>query len=324
MSFIDVAGPHYIKRTIVYMNSFDRVPAQSTDGYTFTWSLEEELTNVFAIELAQFLVPRGITTTFLGQYDLELALATGTMTESNSGSNMMFDIEITNEAATVTKVFEFSFDGDDFVYNSGRIYKSAEQIRSLVENAVDIVLGNSTDPVINSANYDSITTLDENNRLLITVPNRGPPTYARVRLLFGTGPNRDNQASTPLGFIPNQDTSTPVAANNYGAYAPFSVNIQALRYVNLFVDNATELSPLARVYTVDEIEGYVNPCDLAQSSRIMKNTIHNMKDIKIRVRSPDGFQLPYLSEIGLYFNFVLYSITQTPKVPNWVVQRLSL
>ena len=43
MSFIHVPGPHYIKRSLIFVNSADRIPEESASGYDFAFALQEEL-----------------------------------------------------------------------------------------------------------------------------------------------------------------------------------------------------------------------------------------------------------------------------------------
>jgi hypothetical protein len=327
MSFISVSGPHYIKRTLVFVNSYDRIPQSSVDGYEFAWQLEEELQQVFSIELVQYSIPRNIASTFLGQFDSLKSLRTGAQERNNTGSNMRVDIELVDETGTQRTVLEATMDPIETLgfSLSGLKFLIAEQAVVAWVGVITEALVNSTHPVLNSTNYSVAFDLDDNDRVTVTFPNTGPATFARARILNGTGPNRSNQSSIPMGFIPDKDGADPVASNDYGISGEFTINLDPFHYLNLYVKEVPEFQPLARVYTVDESkDNYVNPCDLPHRVRIMKNPIRNMKTMGIRVRAKNDFQFSFYSQIGLYFTFELLSIAQVPKVPDWVIQRLSL
>lgn len=327
MSFVRVPGPHYVKRTLVFVNSYDRVPSASVDGYEFTWALEEEIQQVFSIELVQYSIPRNVVSTYLGQVDTFRAIREGVTTLANTQSNMVVDMKLVDETGTQSVILTGTLDplpGTGLSYSGGRL-NLPEEIRQATFDMLSVALSNSTHPLLNNTNYNIEVVLDDNNIMTITAPNQFALTYANVELLFGSGPNRLKQSSVPMGFPPFQDTGSGMAVNNLGALGSFAVNLHPFRYLDVSIREANEFKPVARIYALDEDQDdYVNPCDLPKRCRIMEKPIRNMKTMGIKIRGERGLNLSFYGQTGIYLTFELLSIAQVPKVPSWVIQRLNV
>ena len=140
MAFVHVAGPHYIKRTLVYVDSADALAAESPSDYDFSVPLEEEIQQVFAIELVQFDVPRIISATWIGQYDLAETLRTGIVAPRGNFSNMITDIRITDETGVNSVVFQGNLDPAEIGSGETFPYSGLQRDQTTITNDSSIVV----------------------------------------------------------------------------------------------------------------------------------------------------------------------------------------
>lgn len=344
MSFIHVPGPHYVKRSLVFVNSFDRVKQESSSGFEFTWALEEELQQVFSIELVQYSIPHSTAPTWIGKLDYSQVFRdNGVVVLNSTPTNTLTDILITTEDGLSSAILKSDSDQNvAYGYIFFLFFHTKTSIsgfrpaqisvqRNLLERDIEgrfILLDH---PVINESNYEVkwvyLNDLDEANDITtMVVENKGTPgSYATVEYLYATGTSKHNQTSRVWGFPPGVN-STPTASPENGARPSFPPTFTQFRYINVNLEEAPEFSPLARIYTTnnDEEDNYVNPCDIPRKTRIMKTPIRNMKRMRISLNAENGMQFMGLSDIGVLLVFEILSIQQVPKVPKWIVQRLSL
>ena len=351
MSFIHVAGPHYVKRSLIFVNSFDRVKEGSRNGFDFSWALEEELQQVFSIELVQYSFPRTITNTWVGIVDTNNTRRNDGVLELNSTkTNVQTDIRITSEdglssiilhsnldlgiffpvPATFPNNAVFTFSGqtpEELIPIPGKLSQ-----REVSQFDIEARFALSTDSVLNSTNYTVewvyLNDVDKANEIqTMIVSNNGPATYATVEFLYGTGANKENQTSRVWGFPPGVDSTptTEQTPNLNGARPSAPLQFTQFRYMNIYLEEAPEFRPFARIYTTDEIENnYTTPCNLPMRTRILKTPIRRMRRLRFRASLEDDIELLSGSDNGLMFTFEVLSIAQVPKVPAWVIQRLTL
>lgn len=317
MSFVNVPGPHYIKRTLVFVDSITALE-KSTEGYDFTWALDEALQHVVAIELVQYSLPTFLATTFLGRFDYYLFQKTAVLEFINSNSNYNMDIQVTDISGTYTEIFSLE--------NLGGIYiNSNEIVGEYFAGLLTTRFLDGSSPVFIYPTYRSVVSFDVNEVATFKVYHPGTLSFCPVRILNGTGPNRQNQSSIPTGFIPNVDTPLTGPEHDYGAVGTFTCNNTPFLYVDINIKEFPELDPVARIYVLKEEQDKYNiPSDLPNRIRILKQPVKNLKTMRISIRTERDMIPAFVARIGVYLTFELHSIAQVPKVPDWLIQRLSL
>ena len=332
MSFIEVPGPHYIKRTLVFVNSNDSDPIRSTNNYDFSFNLVEEIQEVFSIELVNFTIPRIMTPTLLGRYDQFDLWRTGVILEIPQNSNMLYDLRISDETKSNSLILSGGLDPGIVLGFAAVIYSGfpLDQESLFIAFYFDLLSRFSnavaSNPVFGGGNYTINIGGDQNYQIFFELENNVavPTTYGFVDILFGTGPNKDNQMSIPLGFQPFLDQQGDPNNTNNRLRAPYMMNISQFTYIDVNLAQASENTPWARIYTVDEISAYSAPKTVPYRSRMLKTPVRNLKFLDFQIRTQGGRVMGEISNTGMDMTIEVLSIAQVPKVPEWVLQRLAL
>lgn len=330
MPFVTVPGPHYIKRTLLFIDSEDREPTLSQDGYRFGFKLPEEIQEVIGIELVQFNIVKSLVPTFFGRIDMPATRESNTFVSGIQGSNMVTDVLIEDGLAELK--FAVSLDPASFyVGATQRDYPLAGETLDSTQILLWFYICfcfqwfGSTHPILNSTNFDLLLGGDiKNDKFVLYLENIAfPGTYASVTFLYGTGPNAGDQMSQVLGFPRNKDTS-PSINTFMGAASTSSIVSRPFAYVDVLCHETQEFDPLARIYLLGEFDGYNTPCDIPHQLRIIKNPVRSMRNIHLDVRLPGNLIPQSADEIGFQLTVEIYSIMQIPKLPEWMVQRLTV
>ena len=333
MSFVEVPGPHYIKRTLVFVNSNNSDPVRSTSNYDFSFNLVEEIQEVFSIELVNFTIPRTMTPTFLGKIDQFALWKTGVIVYVPQNSNMLYDLRIENETRTSSLLVSGGLDPGFLFLGLGTVVWSGFPLDQLVmtlaflfDLSVRFQLAVFGDPVFGTGSWGIGAGFDQNFQLFMGLENSAPipPTYGYVSALFRTGPNKDNQISIPLGFTPDVDQINDGSEDRNALWAPYMLNPTPFTYVDVFLAQAAENEPWARIYTVDEVTKHSTPKTVPYRSRMLKTPVRNLKFLDFTIRTRGGRVLTEVSNTGMDMTVEVLSIAQVPKVPDWVIQRLTL
>lgn len=345
MTFADIPGLLYIKKTRVFVNSANRTLSSSRSGFDFAVQLGTPLTQIIGAELVQYNIPRACFPLWLGTYDWNEMKAIGVVTKRNTTSNMLSDVSITDETGANTYNFVLSMDPahsrnaltpyDPFPY-SGYAFSPNTFLftdpNGFWNQETNYKFNLSTDPVVNNVNYTLAYTVDVNNRVSLTATNNFAPTFARVRFLNGSGSNSENQMSNWLGFVSDKDTE-PIADNNYSACGPFAAHAHPFRYIDVSIAELPEFMPFARIYGLDEgstgsgitfdfMPGFVTPDNIQTNMRLMKQPVREMHQLSIKVTAPGGKLLPWFADHGIMFTIDIYSLVAVPKIPKWLIQRM--
>ena len=332
MSFIEVPGPHYIKRTLIFVNSDERDPNESEDNFTFTYDLQEGLQQVFSLELVQYHMNRAVTPTLLGQLDQFDVFRTGLVIRIPQNSNMMVDFLFLDDTLTNELRFFSTLDPGIFflsVFPWGGLPLSvpALWIAFIFDVLFRYAAAAVGDPIFGGGAYLPEASIDENFLVKWILPNQNviPTTYGTINFLFKTGPNRDNQMSIPIGFKPNLDQYADLTDPQRANRSPFTANVRPFTYVDVHLREASEFRPWARIYTLDEqTNNYFQPATTPHRARILKAPIRNMRNLHFEIRTRGGRKLTQLANVGTDLTIEALSIAQVPKVPLWVQQRLTL
>ena len=332
MAFLEFQSPHYIKRTRVFVNSAEAVEDESIDNYRFSFPLDEELTDVIGIELVGYQFFRVITPTFLNDLDLFKYLKFGTVQRTSELSNTLYDIELT----TPDGLNQLVFTGDmsqavvffiTFPLSGRYVGNGFSQQTELLTffNVFDVYAryALANDPVLNDTDFPLAPIRNAHRQVEWILTDAGTSEMGTVRFLFGTGPNKLSQASIPLGYLSDLDTIPE--ADTKGALAPFRPNPSPWRHLNLFLKEAEDLQPVARIYPGDDkFPGNSRPYKFPSQTRILKKPVRSMRRMRMELKLDNGRTPAFLGDKGIDFTFDVLSLSQTQKVPEWMRQKFTL
>jgi hypothetical protein len=327
MALANVTGPRYVRRTRLFADSSNRLPVESDDNFQFAFAVETEVQNVVALELVDFQLPRMLAPTFLDQTDYYYFLKTGEARASSEGANSVIDVVFTSESGADTLSLTSDLArplraGTEVIPTAGTVLDEI-RVAQYLEYDLYKRLALAAHPVLNNANYLIQANASRVSTLLVTLENRASPgSFASVRFLFGTGPNRLRQASEVLGFRPYMDTEP---ATNNGAEAPFSVNPYPWRYLDVDLAEAAELRPFARVYMQDEVfPGNSTPSGFPRAPRLLKRPVRSLKRLRFRLRLAGGRRPAFASDVPMQLTVDALSLEKVPLLPAWVEQRFAM
>jgi hypothetical protein len=325
MSFVSVPGPRYVRRTRLFVDSEDRVEAESRDNYRFSYQVRQEIQNVISIELVDFCVPRMVAPTFLDRFDYFRFLKSGVVEETAADSNTVTDIRFTSEdgLSTLDLVSDMARPLDlslEIIPTAGT---PLDEVRIVLYFALDVVarLTIAAHPVLNETNYTfAVTSRNGATPMLATLENASTPgSFATVQFRYETGPNHMRQTSEVFGFRPNLDTEP---GTNNGAEAPFSVNPYPWRYLDVHLAEAAELRPFARIHLQDEVlPGNTKPVGFPRAPRMLKAPVRSLRRLRMDLTFPPDRSPAFLADVGMQFVFDVLSLAQVPQLPEWVHQR---
>lgn len=323
MVFADVSGPKYIKRTRVFVNSNERIANESKDGWTFAYGLPEELRNVCSVELVQYNVPRDAGPTFKGTYSFE-QLQYGDPTKRGLDSNtttpwfVSYPDEAGQPSFYITGDLDpaISFSGSAIIAPQSNYIIPADLLFSVVaaDYSVRAFISGLIPVLPDPYNYilDDYPGQEDKTSFSLET-NTIPIRYANVELQYKSRGYR-NITAIPMGFNPNRDA---VMVNNV-LTADYTKVERPYRYLDIFVDEASELLPVARVPVVNEIDSFATSPDPASKPRILLNPIPRLEKMHIRIRLADNVLPPLIADTGSDLIFDVYSISEIQQVPDWI------
>lgn len=269
----------------IYVDSADRSKGTTSD---YEFLLPRAIANVVSIELTGFAIPDSMSPSFL------------------TGVNDAVDFSVTRGA--LTKLFTFRWPSITFYYGSAtQDYVTAfeELLEKTMFSDPDFG-GAAASPVV----WTCVYTENQNTRLYCSDD---------FSLLFGSGPNREQAANIQLGFARIDYHST-----NQDLTSPDPVLLEPLKQVQIFVDEIPEYSPLAVIYTSNELY-YQTKNEVSFRSRFLdEGPLRLLSKLTIHVRV-DGKAI----ETGLKnehsLSFTVYCIGHTDgAAPSWFTQYVAI
>lgn len=318
--------PHYLNRKRLFIDADQRDTGLSESIWNGTYILNDFYTKIQSIELVSYNIPRFIMPTFVE-----------TSTDSNGNviqGNNKLDIRLADVPETQSLTFTVTFP-------PGR-YESIDDLKAIIPDLFESTMDAQGDPFFNTGAGVSFTTpvpgfTTAAQSMEIVSEIGGNNELITMEFLFGSGTNSDQSVWNVFGFLHDQDNGGYQLVNPGNALvAPFilydpvpdsAATITPYRYVDIYIDEAPELSPVARVFMTDEktSNGNYTTNDWIQNKpRLLKDLpIRKMNTITIRlvfennIVPVEEFQCGY----DLIFDLVLLVPEQT--IPCWTKQQLT-
>lgn len=271
----------------IFTDSSERQDGTVSD---YVIPLKKRIQNVIGMELTGFAIPSSMTPTFV------------------KGSNDSIDFELSQGA--VTKLFHAVMPSNYFDYQNVAVpYLDYVSVLQQVLNRTIFF-----DPDFGSAGVTPVffwtQSVPEQNTVI------GTAGGATLRLLFASGPNALTSARKVMGFNALDYTVPP------GSFltSEFAVNTEPFNYVEIYVDELREYTPLARLFNQPS-NGSVIQQDTSQTRlRWLSDAPPRFLDkLTIRVRLPGGkpIENEFKNNHSLTFTAVCLSHNATP-VPSYI------
>lgn len=335
-----VPGPYYIKRTQIFVNSNNRNPLKSKSGYEFVFDLPEELQNVVGIELLQYNVSHYASGTFVGRLNYGAA---------SSGN---FD-KLANDTNNTTTTLHFeSVNPGDFDFNALMYFDPAYAISILglvtfpcaglygfvylnefltqatwtgiafTTNGSNID-GNFNPSILNDYSFNSPIATSSDNReyMHFFIQETSSQKYGTTQLLYKSRFTESSSAFI-FGFHPYEDTVPDPEKN--GALAPYMVTYRPYPYLDIFIQEVSELVPVARIPIVNDDDCFVATEDPPNKMRILLTPVPSLKQLTIRCVLRNNTKPSALADTGLDLVFEVFSLAQYEPIPTWIDQRIAL
>lgn len=337
-------GATYVDRHLVHVDSSQQEPDSSADDYRYTFRLVHPLQHVMAIELAQFNILGFTAPTWAGPSNLLQAQvnANQPFTPSNSDpSNTRLDVVLEDETRAhrlsmlidYDQAYIFAFIGFIRVGYSGFRLSQTNIIQAIFfDLLVRFVLFGASNPVVNSTNYTlGFTRIRDNNRTVFYLENNSVTgSFGYVTIRNRTGANARANAARVMGQEPNRDLESTLetgtlAGTVFGAASLGPLNGQPFSYIDVSIEEAGELVPLARIPVLNNGEGWNAPCNRCpRLVRFLRTPVPLMEEIRIVLRLYNRSRPAAPANIGHELTFVVYTLDQIDRPRSWLNQRFVL
>lgn len=324
----------YLDRNLVYLSNVDRDRSRSRSAFDFSIELEEEIQDVVSIELIGYNFNTSMIPTFIGKYDYITAENVATNARSPLAAFKTFKIRVyaPNDIDFVdlpVDMESINLPSYDYSFANAPLQFLFFSLR--VGDQVDRTLAQFGNAFVNSAN--TTFTVDINEQLtvdFIFYRTAFPNEPMRSQMIFdNSGFDIQDQAAGALGYengtVVESTLSTLYPAVGSGINqvltAPFGVNEQFMRYVNVYVEEAAEFSPLSRLYLTRYPGGQqYNIARKDVKPRILSNTLRRLNRLNIRMTIGDDYRIPETMPDDVQLSFEILSVKPISKLPEWVRQ----
>lgn len=329
MPLFSIDTPKYLNRKRVFIDTDFRNLEQSTSEYDCVFNLDTQYEKVQSIELVAFQVPKFIVPTFAQQKTHE----NGTQ---GAGNNML-DIRLRDVPFTRELVFSVEFPESYFT--------TTQELANMIPGIIEAAMDAEGDAFFNTGAGVNITTsietLYQGQMLRILSDIGGDQTLISMEFLFGSGANKDTSAWKVLGFMEGVDVGGQSITTTFGATNdPFPTRVPLLkpfRYLDIFIDEFDELSPIARVYLTDKYTSVDqlfaptnNPTDHESHNKLLaprllsSQPLRYIQTFNMRIRFEDNIR-PFeeFQRFGMDFIFDMIILSPEQSIPIWVEQRLT-
>jgi hypothetical protein len=295
-----VRGPHYIKRSRIFINPDDRIVTQSKDQFDYTIALDTLYENVTSIELVNYNIRSSLQKTFMEE-------------DGRLPANNLVDLHL-EDVATGLEVLDFSVEIPPVGYNDATTMATA--LTTLFNDQMDAeghAFFNTTNTVVwtVAVNID-INVSDIDQALTFTIEEGGTPNTIIRDFLFATGENTKNNASVPLGFPMDLDSSIEPT---------FRPELFPFRYVDVFIKEFNEHSPVARIFLTNDVL-FVKKRTTVANTRLLTEPRRRLEEMHVQMYLPRKRKPPIEVCDGVDLVFELLQISPEPHIPSWVDQQL--
>jgi hypothetical protein len=194
------------------------------------------------------------------------------------------------------------------------------QLNSALQVANDVYLWDSGEnaPAANEIAWH-YSVLD--GKISFFAQSRSIPNSMLSRFMFSTGPSAGSTPALTLGFTTEADTLTSMSPLLVNPVSTFPVILSPLRFVDVFIDEISELRPVVRIPMSGDL--YSTDRWHRNSFRLLTNPIRNMQEIHVSLRMVGGAAPESVSTNGFDMIFDLLLLAPEQTVPTWVNQSLA-
>jgi len=302
---------NYTKITRVYTNSSDR--EEGGGLYSYRIKLLNELQYVTGVELTSYNLPNEISPSFIAENG------------SFPGTNMV-DFYLWDDDSDYSEHFSVEFPQKKYVYSD-----SFDETNSYIDTLADLMgVAISTSLVFGDAGPFNLRWnpyVDAANKTVL-----GLNTVNNVRwgFTFASGPNSANTAAYVMGFeLADYDSdyndATTVIYNSITS--PNATVLNPYRYVDVSLEEARELSPLARIYvTSDPFYGITqNEINVSRTRLLSSEPVRILRYLTITLTLEGGRPPPTSSgALPHDLGFTIFSLANEETVPDWLNQAFVL
>ena len=312
MPLASYKAPTYIRCDRLFVNTEDKNRVRSKSNFDVIVELDQLYEKVIAIELSTYNIPFDISPMFSDGSDGRI-------------QNNLLDVRFTTLAtagghpATVTINVDLSNRG------FGTFQEVAEFLTDEIESELLLAGVAPFDPLHAVEPFNMDITVVQGCKLSFNAQftNTGAPIVqpsAQVEFLFTTGPGVGFTPWTVLGFPSDADTILSAIPLINFPYSVLPLQLSLERWVDVIVEQASELDPVSRVPISGE--DYDTDRFNVTKPRLLTKPIRNMQEIRVRLAMQDGNEPTSVSTNGFDFVFDLLVISPEQCIPSWIQQEL--
>lgn len=327
MPLYNLNTPHYLNRRRVFIDADERDTEQSRSIWDASYILDRYYSKIQAIELVSYNIPRYIMPTFVNS-------RVTTDGKTVVGNNKL-DIRLADVPETRSLTFTVTFP-------PGR-YDSVSDFTSVLPTLIETAMDAEGDAFFNTGagvNFTVFTlpsSFYASDRVQVVSDISGDHTAISMEYLFGTGTNKDSSAWNVFGFkkgTNNGGLRTVVAGNSlmtpitlYDPVPDSEFTVAPYRYIDVYIQEAPELNPVARIFMTDEkttSANYTTNQLVQNRPRLLTDLpLRKLQNINVRLEFEGGILPTEEFECGydLIFDFLVLSPEQDR--PKWTNQQLT-
>lgn len=308
------SSAQYLHRRRVFVDPYIDRQNVAADGdiSEITVKVDNHPQFVQSIELTNYNFPLDMAPTFINE-DGDFA-----------GSNYL-DIRLQDYPAAV-QTLEFTA-----VLPTYR-FTSIQALKDYLPDFLDELMDAQSHAYFNTGNGDAFTVVD--NQEFLNSGNTGAIIIKNERssvansnslyYLFGTGANAANSPKNQLGFPDGGDVGGPQTINGTFITHPMPTtywNLYPFRYVDLFIDEVSELTPHSRIW-LTRTDDFKRVRQANDAVRLLADPKKRLETLTIRLRLPDGRRPNMISNQGYDLTFDILLVSPEVSIPDWVKQQI--
>lgn len=325
MPLEDLSTGYYLNRKRIFIDT-DFRESNSESIYNGTYSLGDFIEKVQSIELVGFNIPKAILPTFIE----EKTHPDGTKQQGNN----IVDIRLRDVPFTRELVFSVELPVGRFT--------TAQQLADIIPTFYEAAMDAQGDAFFNTANNVGFTAVVDQTQfagelILVRSNQLGNNLAISMEYLFETGVNRENSAWKVLGFQEGQDTGGTNVNIGFTLNDPYpdrQTLLTPFTYVDVFVREFPELSPVARIFLTDEYDALEEDLTLKEETFTSHNKLlaprllssqplRHLDELQVNLRFQDNMRPLDEFEQGMDLIFDLIILSPEQEIPCWVNQEIT-
>ena len=297
----------YLKRVRIAVNSELRDSINSRDQFDFIFPLSSVFENIASIELVDYNISGSHQRTFrdVAPVNNTISVTLGTV----SGPVLNFDVTLTPQTQSTPYTqaqlaAQLTIDLNTAMDATGDAYYNT----AVFEWVVTTLATTNAKGVANALNFAVVDT----------------HTVVEVGATFNFGQPPIGGAAVVLGF-PDENTSAfTVGATVYNYPVPsFAPTLIVDRYIDVFVGEFIEHSPVARVFITNDTDFKRNKWSV-QAPRLLTDPIRRLDKLSVRLTLPGGRKPLRYIKGGIDLIFELLIVSNEATLPPWLIQTLAI